>query len=572
MKVSSLHRTNRGRLQPMCPRYLVQVVSAIVVALALTHLSQSQVHATTSDESTRRPNIVLIMADDLGIGDVNCYGGDRCQIETPHLDSLATDGMRFTDAHTVASVCVPARIAIMTGRYPWRFQPPRPDGPWGYLNPRLKTDEFTLGRMLQAAGYRTGYVGKWHLGTLMQTTDGENQGPKNVDYKKPLKIGPRDYGFDDTFILPGSLDMFPYAFVRGRDFVGNVIAQKGWSAFNRVGPAAEDFEDVKVLNTFASEAERFIKENAKQTATGKPFFLYLALTAPHTPTSPSAKFEGKAKLGLYGDFVMETDDCVGRVLKALKAHGLEDNTIVIASSDHGAGPYAGNIRKATPGQLRDLEKLGHYSSHIYRGYKFSAYEGGLRVPLLVRWPDMVEAGATCDGLVGLIDLVRTCAEVAGAALPSDAAVDSISFASLLRNASSQPARSDFIMQATRAYSVRRGVWKLAICPGSGCPGTLGNTPKQVDAWRDAIAAFGRQPSSRAEILQAPFVQLFDLSNDVGESKNLAARHPEKVRELLELLDEAIADGRTTPGPTQNNDKARIDYLSGIPKNVRDAIR
>jgi len=523
-------------------------------------------------EASNKPNIVFILADDLGIGDVNCYGGDRCQIDTPHLDSLARDGMRFSDAHTVASVCVPSRVAIMTGRYPWRFQRPRPDGPWGYLNPRLKTDEFTLGHMLKKAGYRTGYVGKWHLGTLMQTTDGRNQGPNNVDFKKSLKSGPRDYGFDDTFILPGSLDMYPYAFVRGRDFVGDITAQKGWSAFNRVGPAAEDFKDVQVLDTLSSEAERFINENAKRAVAGNPFFLYLALTAPHTPTSPSAKFAGKAKLGLYGDFVMETDDCVGRVLKALKSNSLDEKTIVIASSDHGAAPYAGNIRKATPGQLRDLEKHRHYSSHIYRGYKFSAYEGGMRIPLIVRWPGVVKPRSTCERLVGLIDLVRTCADVAGAELPHEVAVDSISFATLLQDASSAPPRNDLIMQATRAYAVRSGNWKLVICPGSGCPGTLGNTPKQIDAWRDAIASFGRAPTSRIEILNAPFVQLFDLSNDLGESNNLAARHPVKVRELLALFDEAIAQGRTIAGPAQTNDRAKIDYLSGIPQNVRDAIR
>jgi arylsulfatase A-like enzyme len=366
--------------------------------------------------------------------------------------------------------------------------------------------------------------------------------------------------------------MFPYAFVRGREFVGSVTAQKGWSAFNRVGPAAEDFEDVKVLDTFGAEAERFINAQASQTDPDQPFFLYLALTAPHTPISPSAKFEGQSKLGLYGDFVMETDDCVGRVLKALRAADLDLNTVVIASSDHGAGPYAGNIRKATPGQLRELEKLGHYSSGIYRGYKFSVYEGGLRVPLLVRWPGVVKPGTSCDALVGLIDLIRTCAEVAGGELSDIAAVDSISFAPLLRDPQAEPPRRDFVMQSTRAFSVRAGDWKLAICPGSGCPGNYGNTPTQADAWRAALQSHTRPPASRSEMLQAPFVQLFDLSSDPGESNNLAADHPTKVRELLALLDRQIADGRSTPGPSQQNDKANIDYLSGVPGQVREASR
>ncbi len=263
------------------------------------------------------PNIVYVMADDLGIGDIACYGGDRCQTSTPAFDSLARDGMMFTDAHSVASVCVPSRIAIMTGRYAWRFAKPSRSGPWGFLNPQLPAGAFTLGTMLKRAGYRTGYVGKWHLGTLMHTNDGGNQGVDNVDYERPLKVGPNDFGFDYSFILPGSLDMYPYVFVRNGHFQGEVTAQKGWSAFNRVGPAAKHFEDYKVLDAFATEAEAFLDRNAELARNGKPFFLYVALTSPHTPTSPSPAFEGTSKLGLYGDFVEETDATLGRVLAAL---------------------------------------------------------------------------------------------------------------------------------------------------------------------------------------------------------------------------------------------------------------
>ena len=536
------------------------VLTAILfVSGRLAHLPAAEI-----DE---RPNVVFILADDLGIGDVECYGRERCAIETPHLDSLARDGMRFTDAHCVASVCVPSRIAIMTGRYPWRFQPPKPDGPWGFLNPRLRTDAYTLGRTLQHSGYRTGYVGKWHLGTLMQTTDGNNQGPTNVDYTKPLKVGPSDYGFDYSFVLPGSLDMFPYAFVKNGKFVGSVTAQKGWSAFNRVGPAAEDFEDVKVLDTFSTQAEEFIAEAATSTPAQQPFFLYLALTAPHTPTSPSRKFEGKSDLGLYGDFVMETDNCAGRVLAGLKRHGIEDNTIVVASSDHGAGAYAGNIRKATPGQLKLLEKNGHYASGIYRGYKFSLYEGGLRVPLLVRWPNVVKAGSQCDRLVGLIDIFRTCVELANTDSSDDAGVDSVSLVPLLRNPDSPPVRQTFVMQSIRAFAFRSGKWKLALCPGSGCPGVYGNRPTQDEAWKKALADYGRSPSNRNELLRAPFVQLFDVEADPTESINLASTNEAQVREMIEHLDAQIARGRSTPGPSQTNDRERINYLSGVPRYV-----
>ena len=193
--------------------------------------------------------------------------------------------MKFTDAHSTAAVCVPSRVAIMTGRYAWRTRGSSRNGPWGFIGPRLKPNDLTLGHLIKAAGYRTGYVGKWHLGLEMATTDGEVQGPGNVEYSKPVRFGPHDYGFDFSWILPGSLDMFPYAYLKNGSWVGNVTAQKGWSAFNRVGPAAENFEDTQVLDTFLTQAEGFIERNAALAREGKPFFLYVALTSPHTPTA-----------------------------------------------------------------------------------------------------------------------------------------------------------------------------------------------------------------------------------------------------------------------------------------------
>ena len=517
--------------------------------------------------AAERPNVVFIMADDLGYGDVACFGKDRCRIATPYFDQLAAQGMRFTDAHANASVCVPTRMAIMTGRYPWRFANPEPGGPWGFLGLRLPPTQHTLGTLMQSAGYRTGYVGKWHLGTRMQTTDGQTQGPTNVNYQRPLKVGPPDFGFHHSFILPGSLDMFPYAFVQNNAWLGRVTAQKGWSAFNRVGPAAEDFLDTQVLDTFSSQAEQFLARNAAGAKSGKPFFLYLALTAPHTPTSPSARFAGRSELGIYGDFVMETDHCIGRVLKALEAHGLDDNTLVIATSDHGPAPYAGRIRKATPGQLKQLEQAGHYSAGIYRGYKFSVYEGGLRVPFVVRWPGTVPAGSTCDRLVGLQDLLATLSDITGMQLRDDQGPDSISMLPLLRNPRSQPPRTSMILEGTRGKVIRSGVWKLALCPGSGSRGVWGNAPADLDAWRRAIQTFGRHPTSHAELAQAPFVQLFRLDRDPGETTNLAGQHPRQVQELLALLQTQIDNGRSTPGTKQRNDRPRIKPFSSVPPFV-----
>ena len=274
----------------MKTKYVCAVYSTVALVLLSLWPLVSQ---ATAAEATR-PNVIYIMADDMGTGDVECFGRDRCQVETPGFDRLASEGMMFTDAHAVASFCVPSRIAIMTGRYPWRFRRPSPDGQMGYLTPRLATDQFTLGVLLNRVGYHTAYIGKWHLGTRMQTTDGKSQGPNNVDYTKPVTVGPSDYGFDDSFILPASLDMFPYAYIRNNQWVGTVNQQRGWSAFNRVGPAAEGFEDHKVLNDLSVEMEHFIARSAQQAARGKPFFLYFALTAPHTPISPS-RSKAKAK-------------------------------------------------------------------------------------------------------------------------------------------------------------------------------------------------------------------------------------------------------------------------------------
>ena len=516
--------------------------------------------------AAERPNIVFILADDLGIGDVKCYGGERCKIETPHLARLAREGLQFTDAHVQASVCVPTRVAIMTGRYPWRFGRPEPGGPWGFLGPQFGTEAFTLGKLLQAAKYRTGYVGKWHLGTRMVTKDGKVQGPVNVDYTKPLKVGPPQLGFDESFILPGSLDMYPYAFARNNVWQGEVTEQKGWSAFNRVGPAEKDFKDHEVIETFYREAESFIgKQSVKQ-----PFFLFLALTAPHTPTSPGKAWRGQSKLGVYGDFVMEVDSAVARVRAALQKQKLAQNTLILFASDHGAAAYAGNILKATPGQMKELEKVGHYCSGPYRGYKFSVYEGGLRVPLIAHWPGKIKVGGTSDALVGLCDLMATFAELSGAKLTPQQAPDSISFAPVLRNPK-RAGRRDLIMQSVGPFVVREGDWKLCLCPGSGSHLHYGNTPRMDDAWRTALKQFGKVPAWQ-DLDKAPFVQLFNVAKDPHEDRNLAAQEPKRVARMVKLLRQQISAGRSTLGPKLTNDRPRININQRVPDFVRKQLK
>ena len=520
----------------------------------------------TSVNDAPRPNIIYIMADDMGYGDAKPFGQDRCKIPTPGIDQLATEGLRFTNAHSVSSVCVPVRVAIMTGRYPWRFNRVQPDGPWGFLNPRIPTTHNTIGKMLQAAGYTTGYVGKWHLGTKMQTTDGKNQGITNVDYKKPLTISPVQYGFDYSFILPGSLDMYPYVFIRNGMWVGNVNKQRGWSAFNRIGPTEENFEDYEVLNTFSNEVETFIEKNATPSKSGKPFFLYFALTAPHTPTSPHPDFQGKTELGLYGDFVSEVDNCVARTLSALKKHGIDHNTMVVFTSDHGPASYAGNIKKATYNNIKGLEKMGHYPAGIYRGYKFSVYEGGLRVPYVVRWPAMVKPRQTCNRLIGLQDLMATIAEVSGAVVADTEAPDSISYAPLLRDPNLTATREAMIMSSVMSYTIIRGDWKLTLCPGSGARGVYGNTPKWDDAWNDAVDQFGRRPNYE-ELLSHPFVQLFNLREDPTESQDLSEANPKLIIELFDIITTTWKNGRTTSGPKLSNDKPGVNYWARVPKSV-----
>jgi len=518
--------------------------------------------------SAARPNIVFILADDLGIGDTKVYGGDRCLIDTPNIDKLAARGLRFTDAHPSASVCGPTRLAIMTGRYPWRNQQHDRGGAWGFTGLKIDpTKRHTLGDMFQNAGYKTGYIGKWHLGTLMATKDSKVQGETNVDYSKPLKVGPHEFGFDYSFILPGSLDMYPYAYAKNNVWQGEITAQKGWSAFNRVGDAEKDFEDHEVLETFFDEADAYIGRQKNKD----PFFLFLALTAPHTPTSPGVNWQGKSKLGVYGDFVMEVDHAVERVVNALKKQGLYEDTLILFSSDHGPASYAGNILPATYGQIHLMEEQGHYPGGPHRGYKFSVYEGGLRVPLIAHWPAVIKPGTTSNALVGLNDLMATFAEIAEHKLDPEHAPDSVSFAKILSNSKTGTQRNQLIMQsAMEVFVIRDGDWKLCLCPGSGAKGLWGNVPLPEDAWKVALETYQESLSPEA-LLNAPFVQLFNLSNDPHEDHNLASEYPDRVAAMVRQLQKQIDDGRSTPGPTLENDKA-VNIHQRLPDFVRALLK
>ena len=515
----------------------------------------------TKVQERPRPNIVFILADDLGYGDIEAFGGDQCNIDTPHFDALCRDGIKFANAHVTDSVCVPSRTSIMTGRYAFRFGRGERGGPWGFIGLRFPPSQHTLGDMFRKSGYRTGYVGKWHLGTVMTTNDGAVQNSKNTDFTKPLKTGPPQYGFDESFILPGSLDMFPYAFVKNNQWVGKVTAQKGWSAFNRVGPAEENFEDTEVLATFCREAARFIAEEAKRP---EPFFLYAGLTAPHTPTSPESQFEGKSRIGIYGDFVMNTDACIGRINEALEAAGVAGNTLLMASSDHGPGHYSGRLREAAAFQMKEMEKDGHRANGPWRGYKFSAFEGGLRVPFAAKWPGKIPPGTSSNALIGLNDLMATWAEAIGCKLNADEGPDSISFLPILLDPEAKSSRKTLVVRGSLANAILRDNWKLILGPGSGSGGRFFSHPESKEAWKEAVKEFGKPPRDHHELERAPFVQLFNLRSDPSESENLAKEDPDLVRELIASLRKIQASDQSTSGPKLDNDVAAKIFRSVPP--------
>jgi arylsulfatase A-like enzyme len=538
------------------------------IFIAIACLAVSIASLTAEELAGSRPNIVFVLADDMGYGDARCFGGATSKIPTPHLDKLAAEGMRFTSALTTGSICVPSRAGIMSGTYAFRNRnkSKRPNGPWGYLGPAMSKGEFTLGHLMKRAGYTTGYVGKWHLGTEMATkTETLQQDDSTVDFSKPLKFGPPHYGFDYSFILPGSLDMFPYAFVKNNVWQGAVTSKKGWSAFNRVGLAAEDFEDTKVLDTFCSEAEAFL---GRQKGSKTPFFMFVALTSPHTPISVSEPFKGKSgALGAYGDFVMETDHCFGRISAALAKNGFDENTLLIVSSDHGAATYAGFELKSRQGQMFEYqEKTGHRVCGPFKGYKFTIYEGGLRVPCVARWPGRVKAGSTCERLIGLQDLMATCAELSGHKLKDTEGVDSFSFVPLLANPQAQGRRRDFIYQSSNAYAFRQGDWKLIFDPGAGCGGKWIKEGGRETVWKDAIAKHGKV-KKRDDLLHPDFVQLFNLANDLHEDNDLSATMPEKLREMYNAAQQQVDSGRATPGPKVSRPNSTFKSLFTPPPFV-----
>lgn len=468
--------------------------------------------STVLRAGSAKPNIVYVLCDDLGYGDVHCLNPQRGKIATPHIDRLAAQGMVFTDAHSSSAVCTPTRYGILTGRYNWRstLQKGVLDG---FSKPLIAADRLTVPALLKQHGYHTACIGKWHLGMTFGH-DG-----KKRDFTQAITDGPVARGFDTFFGISASLDMPPFAFIENDRFTQALTTTKKWV---RTGLAAPDFEAVDVLPSLARKASEYINS---RTAGDKPFFLYLPLTSPHTPLVPSKEWQGKSGLGEYGDFVMETDWVLGEVLASIDKAGIAKNTLVIFTSDNGCAPYIG---------VDKLEKQGHSPSAGLRGYKADVWDGGHRIPFIARWPGNVKPGTTSEQTICLTDLMATCAEILNARLPDNAGEDSVSILPALTGSDTAPLREATVHHSVSgSFAIRQGKWKLILCPGSGG----WSSPKDSEAAKQGL----------------PEVQLYDLSADLAETKNLRAEHPEVVGKLTKLLEKYVVDGRSTSGPLQKND-------------------
>jgi arylsulfatase A len=459
----------------------------------------------SSVQAADRPNIVIILADDFGYGDAKCFNPES-KIPTPNIDRLATEGMKFTDAHSGSSVCSPTRYGLLTGRYAWRtilrrgvLQP--------YDPPLIAADRPTLPGLLKQHGYHTACVGKWHLGWDWPLKNGE------PDFTQPIAGGPTARGFDYYFgtHVPNHP---PYCFIHNDRTVGQPTAMKEVRDLDgRPGPMLPGWKFDAILPTITEKAVEYIGERAKEK--DKPFFLYFPLTSPHEPVRPSERFKGKSGINDLADFFMETDWAVGEIAAALDKHKLSDNTLFFFTCDNGHATYTG---------LKPLTDAGHKVSGPYRGFKTDIWEGGHRVPFIARWPGKIKAGTTNDATICHTHFLATCLDVIGQKAPADSAVDSLSVWPLLQGKQAdQPAFPYVVHQAANGtLAIRQGKWKLIM-------------------------------GARSDDGEATSDQLYDLSTDVAETNDVASKEADRAAELGALLLEAINSGRSTPGAAVKND-------------------
>lgn len=484
----------------------------------------------STETQSSPPNIVIILADDLGYGDLGCYN-EQSLIPTPHLDQFATQSMRFTDAHSPSAVCTPTRYGVMTGRYCWRSNLPT-GVVQGYGPAVIQRGRTTVASMLQQKGYHTAVVGKWHLGVdwaikgetapdeqrlQHRYTAADELAPDTVDFSRAVHDGPVQHGFDYSWILPASLDMQPYCYLENNQLVtpptdftpGNDLNTGYTEAFWREGKIAPDFDFYQVMPTFLQKSITYITERAEQE---QPFFLYLPLASPHTPWVATPEFQGTTEVGNYGDFVSMVDASVGELLATLETLGIAENTLVIFTSDN--GPYW---------RPNMIEKYGHKASGNLRGMKADIWDGGHRVPFMVRWPGQIEAGSQSDQLIGLTDILATAAAITSSELSSTTGEDSYNFLPILLGESRDASvRETIIHQSSKGHmAIRKGKWKLIPKRGSGGF----SAPRTYEP--QAGEAIG---------------QLYDMEADPSEVNNLYDSNPEIVAELSALLTQDITAG------------------------------
>ena len=476
-------------------------------------------------QEQKKPNIVFIFADDMGYGDVSAFN-ENSKIQTTNIDRIANEGVAFTDAHSSSSVSTPSRYSLLTGRYNWRSDL-KSGVLMGYNKALIAPDRRTIASVLRDQGYQTACIGKWHLGWDWNNIEA---GKDSVDFSKPITNGPTTRGFDYFYGIIASLDMAPYVYVENdmptalpdRETVND--GMKYW----RKGPTASDFDHEQTLPNFINRAVDYIHDKSKDD---KPFYLYLPLPAPHTPILPIKEYQGKSGLNPYGDFVLMVDDMVGKVMNALKEAGVDDNTILVFSTDNGCSPQA---------KFDELQEKGHYPSYIYRGHKADLFDGGHRIPCAVRWPAKIKPH-TVNQTVCLTDFFATFATIADYQLKDSEGEDSYNILPLLLNEK----EGDVIREATVHHSIngdftiRKGEWKLLLSPSSG-------------GW-----SFPK-PGTDDEVIETlPLIQLYNMKTDPAEKNNVYAEHPEVVKELKDLMIKYVKEGRSTPGAPQKNDGPEV---------------
>ncbi len=481
---------------------------------------------------SQQPNILILYADDLGYGDLSIQNSES-KIPTPHLDQLAKQGLRFTDGHSSSGICTPSRYALLTGRHHWRdFH--------GIVNAFGKSvfnkERLTLPEMLKEKGYNTACIGKWHLGwnwdaikkpEAKAIKQGRRRawGPEAFDWNKKIPDGPLAHGFDHYF-GDTVINFPPYAWIED-DKVTQApdvwMDTKKWKKIKegnwecRPGPMVSDWNPYDVIPTLTQKGVEYIK---KHKGSKKPFFLFFGFPSPHAPIIPNDQFDGKTKAGPYGDFVYETDDSCGQMLKALEESGQADNTIVIFTADNGPEHYA---------YARDA-KFNHWSAKPFRGLKRDIYEGGHHVPFIIKWPKLTKPGTTSHALVSQIDFMATFADFLGFKLPKDAAEDSHSLLPLLTGKVNKVRDTHIHNTRKDHYAIRHGNWVLI-------DGKTGYLSGKRLGWeeRHKYPKDDNQP-----------VELYDLEKDIGQRKNLASEHPEKVKELKALLIKIRKQGYSAP--------------------------